>query len=300
LFSSLKVLLVLDACFSGHVFNTQSQPHRIDDADELIQIYRSGKFASVSAMTACSEAEYAMEGGSGMSNGFFTRSIEAALNTVDRERLVLDDGTDNGTDNIGVGFVAGNELFRSIKKNVRTITKQMTPKYLRIEHEHWGQECNGDFLFCLGQKQQDGSMVTDILDGPTFAQQRGIGPGNSNNGEVNSSGAVDSGAGGSSGGGTFPSGSSVSAVRELKRAGSIEELESAAETQAETQAKAMVAPPQTLTLMQKVTKIVVELGIDPSIKAMPNKIAAANVIMGIEATGSMVQQVNELWSQLGF
>lgn len=32
-----------------------------------------------------------------MSNGFFTRSIEAALNTVDRERLVLDDGTDNGT-----------------------------------------------------------------------------------------------------------------------------------------------------------------------------------------------------------
>jgi hypothetical protein len=97
LFSSLKVLLVLDACFSGHVFNTQSQPHRIDDADELIQIYRSGKFASVSAMTACSEAEYAMEGGSGMSNGFFTRSIEAALNTVDRERLVLDDGTDNGT-----------------------------------------------------------------------------------------------------------------------------------------------------------------------------------------------------------
>ena len=293
------MLLVLDACFSGHVFNTQSQPHRIDDADELIQIYRSGKFASVSAMTACSEAEYAMEGGKGMSNGFFTRSIEAALNTVDRERLVLDDGTDNGTDNIGVGFVAGNELFRSIKKKVRSITKQMTPKYLRIEHEHWGQQCNGDFLFCLGL-HNNVELVTDILDGPTFAQQRGIGPGNSNNGEGNSSGAVDSGAGGSSGGGTFPSGSSVSAVRELKRAGSIEELESAAETQAETQAKAMVAPPQTLTLMQKVTKIVVQLGIDPSIKAMPKKIAAANVIMEIEATGSMVQQVNKLWSQLGF
>ena len=100
--------------------------------------------------------------------------------------------------------------------------------------------------------------------------------------------------------GTFPSGSSVSAVRELKRAGSIEELESAAEAQAETQAEAVVAPPpQTLTLMQKVTKIVVQLGIDPSIKAMPNKIAAANEIMGIQATGSMVQQVNELWNQLG-
>ena len=337
------MLLVLDACFSGHVFNTQSQPHRIDDADELIQIYRSGKFASVSAMTACSEAEYAMEGGSGMSNGFFTRSIEAALNTVDRERLVLDDGTDNGTDNIGVGFVAGNELFRSIKKNVRAITKQMTPKYLRIRDEHWGQQCDGDFVLYLRPGFQWTAEEHDIfLKGfekhgkdwvqiaaliqdrtgvqvQTHAQKyfnttegrelaKVVAAKLANGGGFELGAAAGGGSDGGGGGqkqrgtvvGTFPSGSSVSAVRELKRAGSIEELEAAAETQAETQAKAMVAPPQTLTLMQKVTKIVVQLGIDPSIKAMPNKIAAANVIMEIEATGSMVQQVNKLWSQLGF
>ena len=139
------VLLVLDACFSGHVFDTQTQPNRIDDADELIQVYQSNCFASVSAMTACSEAEYAMEGGKDMSNGFFTRSIEAALSTVDRERLVLDGEKDKEV----IGFVLGNELFRSIKKNVRGITTNMTPQYLCIEHEHWGQKCKGDFIFYI-------------------------------------------------------------------------------------------------------------------------------------------------------
>ena len=334
-----QVLLVLDACFSGHVFpQIHSQPNRINVASQLVDIFTKKTFASVVAMTACSSDEYA-KGGGNAQQGFFTSSIESALMEVKSDCLVLNVKDDQEAMN----FVMGNFLFDAIFRKVKTLDQRMTPMYLRIEDEHWGQQCNGDFVLYLRPGFQWTAEEHDIfLKGfekhgkdwvqiaaliqdrtgvqvQTHAQKyfnttegrelaKVVAAKLANGGGFELGAAAGGGSDGGGGGqkqrgtvvGTFPSGSSVSAVRELKRAGSIEELEAAAETQAETQAKAMVAPPQTLTLMQKVTKIVLQLDIDPSIKAMPNKIAAANVIMDNKATGTMVQQVDKLWSQLGF
>ena len=111
-----QVLLVLDACFSGHVFDNSARPNGIDDASQLVDIFTRDTFASVVAMTACSNNEYAMEGGVNSSNGYFTSSIETALREVDRDHLVLDDRNDQ--DRQAMNFVMGNRLFEKISRNV--------------------------------------------------------------------------------------------------------------------------------------------------------------------------------------
>ena len=58
-------------------------------------------------------------------------------------------------------------------------------------------------------------------------------------------------------------------------------------------------PVQTLTLMEKVSKIVHELDIDSSM-TIAQKILAANKEMDFEGTGTKMQQVNKLWVDLGF
>jgi len=59
------------------------------------------------------------------------------------------------------------------------------------------------------------------------------------------------------------------------------------------------SPKKNMTLSEKVALIVEQLGVDPSLTTLPQKVAAANEIMGIQGIGTMLQQVETLRSQLG-
>ena len=103
-------------------------------------------------MTACGDNEYALESrASASANGFFTAAFVEALRHAPVDAMVRPRVR---TDAAAHGFVLGHKLFDggafgdgSIVDKVREFNSSMSPMYRRIEEEHFGLPCEGDFIF---------------------------------------------------------------------------------------------------------------------------------------------------------
>ena len=126
----------------------------VRDADQFRKWIKKddGSVASVVAMTACGDNEYALESrASASANGFFTTAFVEALRHAPVDAMVRPQVR---TDAAAHGFVLGHKLFDggglgdgSIVDKIREFRSSMSPMYRRIEEEHFGLQCEGDFIF---------------------------------------------------------------------------------------------------------------------------------------------------------
>ena len=107
-----QVMIVLDACFTGQIFPRMNMGFdSVRDADQFRKWIKKddGSVASVVAMTACGDNEYALESrASASANGFFTAAFVEALRHAPVDAMVRPRVR---TDAAAHGFVLGHKLF---------------------------------------------------------------------------------------------------------------------------------------------------------------------------------------------